>query len=129
MCTVDFRLVKAVAPVGARDVEWYFEANVGSATTAHEDETIEKTRVVVHNKDVEAYSICEGAIVECRKRRANHPKLGADITVWDFVRARPDKSGPNRKDVYDSVSSMQHLSYEQLATKLDHIHSKRSGAK
>ena len=126
MCTVDFRLVKAVPPV-AGSVEWVFDANVGSVTTAHEEETIAKTCVIVHSKDVEALSICDGTIAECRKRRAAHPRLGADVVVWDFVRARPDKSGPNRRDVYDSVNSMNHLSYEQLASKLEHIHSKRSG--
>lgn len=143
-CTVDFRLYGCQEPSKAGD-PYVFEGKVQEVAKSTDPdhrvqvEEVTYPGILIHIPAdvVVKEQLSDGGIVECVKRvpksaapakgtaapskKEHHSKSSESpaVEIWDFYKNRADKLVPNRSDIADKVSKMEHLTYTVLLSLCD----------
>lgn len=143
-CTVDFRLYGCREPE-TKGGDWSFDAKAQEVRfegekAVSEEVTVPNVVVKIPHSAVIDEQLSDGAIVECVKNsmptktapskqqptkettkggKTASPDPAPVVETWSYYKNRPDKLVPNRIDIVQKVSSMQHITYEQLLSVCD----------
>jgi len=152
-CSADFRLYGGVDPgTGNENAYWKFQGKVQVPLhVGSDEETFPNAEIWIRAKDVDAFNISDGTIVEAVKRTpqkesggrpqtggkqsaAQQPRGGRGgggkeaeqpsnpaLSIWDFRRTRPDKVLPNKLEIVEMLNSIDHLTYEQLVASCEKL--------